>query len=460
MGRSSLTPVRVPRNPTDEAASRNGSPARILIIEDERIVAADLQRLLRKLGYDAYGCAATASRAWALAAETSPDVVLADIRIEGPVDGVDAAFEIRRRQGAAIVFLTAHADDLTVERAKYAEPNGYLVKPISATAVRAAIEMALDRRAREASLQALELALTETTADLVNAFNHLPLGILLEDSDGRVLHINPAFRALFGMAEDRLDVIGSDAASLVERVRSLCQDQETSGAIIDCLQHAQQPIYGDVITLADGRRLEVDCIPVLQGRKPSGRLWAYRDISVSERAREELEQSAARHRQEILVDPLTGLASRRGFFQLSPTYMKLVRCTGEQKRILFFVDVDGLKAINDRYGHAAGDEAICAVAQALRGTFQTSDLVARLGGDEFVVLATMTLRDSETVRERLAVRLAAFSESVAPPYRLEVSVGLAEHSAGESLDALISRADEEMYRDKRAKPTRALPGGA
>jgi CheY-like chemotaxis protein len=102
-----------------------------MVLEDERIVAADLQRMLRGLGYDAYATVATASMALELAGTKPPDVVLADVRIEGPVDGIDAAFMLRQQHGAAIIFLTAHADDPTVARAKRAEPSGYLVKPIS-----------------------------------------------------------------------------------------------------------------------------------------------------------------------------------------------------------------------------------------------------------------------------------------------------------------------------------------
>src|SRR5215472_4815217 len=116
MSRSSAALVRPPREPLDGETSATREAPRVLIIEDERIVAADLQRMLRQLGYDAYACAPSAARALELAAETAPDVVLADVHIEGPVDGIDTAYQLHQSYGCAIIFLTAHADDLTVER--------------------------------------------------------------------------------------------------------------------------------------------------------------------------------------------------------------------------------------------------------------------------------------------------------------------------------------------------------
>ena len=97
MSRTSVAAVPLARRPFG-ADSSEAAP-RVLVVEDERIVAADLQRMLRQLGYDAYAAASTARKALDLAADRPPDVVLADIRIEGPVDGIDAAFD----KGSVIV---------------------------------------------------------------------------------------------------------------------------------------------------------------------------------------------------------------------------------------------------------------------------------------------------------------------------------------------------------------------
>ena len=281
MSRSSVALVRAPREPFGTSDAR--AAPRVLIVEDERIVAADLQRLLRELGYDAYACAASASRALQLAAQNPPELVLADIRIEGPVDGIDTAFELRRLYGAAVIFLTAHADDPTLERAKHVEPCSYLIKPVSAPAVKSAIELALHRREQEAPERAIQQALAQTSADLLSALNHLPLAIQLEDAAGRLVHVNPAFRLLFGIAEDRADLIGSNAATLVRYIQSLCLDRERFRVIENSFRRSPVPLSAEVIALRDGRKLEMGYTPVFQGRQLQGQLWTYRDVTVTKR---------------------------------------------------------------------------------------------------------------------------------------------------------------------------------
>ena len=113
------------------ASARAHEPG-ILIVEDEAIVAHDLQQTLTEQGYDAFAVAASADEALLRAAERCPDLVLMDIRLKGMRDGISAALELRKRFGAPVVYLTAHADDRTIDRAKISEPYGYLLKPVSA----------------------------------------------------------------------------------------------------------------------------------------------------------------------------------------------------------------------------------------------------------------------------------------------------------------------------------------
>src|SRR4051794_32514488 len=107
----------------------NMSAARILIVEDEAVVAKDLQHRLRKLGYDVPVTAATGESAITRAAELHPQLVLMDVRLKGQMDGIEAAAEIRKSADIPVIFLTAYADGNTVERAKITEPFGYILKP-------------------------------------------------------------------------------------------------------------------------------------------------------------------------------------------------------------------------------------------------------------------------------------------------------------------------------------------
>jgi CheY-like chemotaxis protein len=123
-------------------------PLRILIVEDERIVAADLQEVLNGLGYDAYAIASNGAEALTMASGTRPDIALMDIRIGGEFDGIEAAAKLRREFGTAVIFVTALADDATLQRAKNSEPSAYLIKPVSVRALKAAIELTAHRQRR------------------------------------------------------------------------------------------------------------------------------------------------------------------------------------------------------------------------------------------------------------------------------------------------------------------------
>ncbi len=121
-------------------------PARIMIVEDERITAEDIYDILTQLGYTVTALVSTGADAIRHAELTRPDLVMMDIRIRGDMDGVEAAREIRERFDIPVVYLTAHADRETLDRAKLAEPLGYLIKPFQEAELLASIEMALHKQ--------------------------------------------------------------------------------------------------------------------------------------------------------------------------------------------------------------------------------------------------------------------------------------------------------------------------
>lgn len=149
---------------------RRGNRARILVAEDERIVAHDLADSLVELGYAVAAVVASGEALIQKANELRPDLLLADIRLAGAVDGVQAVEAIRQQQDIPVIYLTAHSDEETLRRAKCTEPFGYLVKPFKAAELRCMIETALykhdiENRARE-RLEAL--ALTDELTGLAN----------------------------------------------------------------------------------------------------------------------------------------------------------------------------------------------------------------------------------------------------------------------------------------------------
>lgn len=163
-------------------------------------------------------------------------------------------------------------------------------------------------------------------------------------------------------------------------------------------------------------------------------------------------EERVRHLDELAhQDPLVGVPNRRGFMR--ELEAAIARCSryGESAAMLF-VDIDGLKGINDSFGHQAGDAALIQVATALTGGLRKSDCVARLGGDEFGVLL---VHASESSARETAQRLTAVIEQSETTFDgnelpLSVAVGVAVITNADSADAVIARADQAMYAQKAA----------
>jgi signal transduction histidine kinase len=126
---------------------------RILVVEDERVVARDIEKRLKKLGYVVSASVASGEAAVEKVAELRPDLVLMDIRLKGQMDGIEAAEQIRADSDTPVIYLTAYADDATLQRAKVTEPFGYIVKPFDERDLQVAIEVALRRRLSETAIR-------------------------------------------------------------------------------------------------------------------------------------------------------------------------------------------------------------------------------------------------------------------------------------------------------------------
>jgi diguanylate cyclase (GGDEF)-like protein len=167
----------------------------------------------------------------------------------------------------------------------------------------------------------------------------------------------------------------------------------------------------------------------------------------------ERQQLHAALREMSLVDPLTLLYNRRGLLALARQLFKVA--DRMRRRVShIFVDLDGLKVINDTLGHGVGDQALLETTELLKETFRDSDIIARMGGDEFVVLAMENAgADAELWTARLQENLRARNARSDRRYLLSLSIGIAYYDpdAPRDLDDLLARADRLMYEEKRAK---------
>lgn len=121
----------------------------ILLVEDESIVRKDIEQNLLKLGYNVVAQADNGKKAIELAISKKPDLAILDIQLKGDLTGIDVAETIRKEMNIPIIYLTANADESTVERAKHTEPHGYIIKPFQAVALRTTIEMAIHKHSKE-----------------------------------------------------------------------------------------------------------------------------------------------------------------------------------------------------------------------------------------------------------------------------------------------------------------------
>jgi PAS domain S-box-containing protein len=167
----------------------NRSRRRVLIVEDEQLVAVSLAELLRSLGYDVGDVVATAEEAVDRVRSQPPDIVLMDIVLRGRMDGIEAADRIRTELDLPVVFLTGHADRATLERAKAAQPYGYVVKPFDDREVHTAIEIALYKHTMDSALRQREAWLSAVLQSIGDA-------VIATDAQGRVELMNPVAEAL------------------------------------------------------------------------------------------------------------------------------------------------------------------------------------------------------------------------------------------------------------------------
>jgi diguanylate cyclase (GGDEF)-like protein/PAS domain S-box-containing protein len=262
-------------------------------------------------------------------------------------------------------------------------------------------------------------------------------GVVAIDRHWRVTYCNPVAQEL--VHRPRSELLGRDMRELLPGLESSVFYQNYERAL-----HEQVPVHFEAASHLMAAWFEVHAYPSQEG------LTVYfRDVTERHEHEEKL-------RSLSLLDELTGLYNRRGFLTLAHQHCK----QAERKHrglLLVFLDVDGLKLINDSLGHGAGDQALVAIGDALRQSFRESDVVARLGGDEFAALALETEPEAEPILlNRLWSYLDDFNREHPQGIPLSVSVGTAFFDANNpcSLDDLLDVADRAMYFQKREKAGR------
>ena len=190
----------------------------ILIVEDETIVSADLSMKLERLGYQVAGTASGGREAVDMAVRLKPQLILMDIQLDGPLDGIETAMQIQAVHKVPVIYLTAHSDPATLSRAKLTGPFGYILKPFEDRDLATQIELSLYKHQADQKLH-------EQRRWLHGTLNSIGDGVIATDAQGCVTFLNPVAQDLTGWSQD--EAVGKP----VEQVFSIVN--EHSRAVVD-----------------------------------------------------------------------------------------------------------------------------------------------------------------------------------------------------------------------------------
>ncbi len=278
------------------------SKKRILVVEDEVIVARDIRMQLVELGYEPVGHATRGEQAVSMAQALLPDLVLMDVQLAGTMDGISAAEQIRSRLALPVVFLTAFGGDDTLDRAKQTDPFGYILKPFSERELRTVLEMALYRHQTEARLR-------ESEQRLRTVFESEPECVKVLGPGGELLDMNPA-----GLAMLEADSVAEAVAHGV--LNFVVPEHRAAFAALHqrVMAGARELLEFEVVGRRGTRRwLETHAAPM---RDAAGRvtslLGVTRDVSERKQAAQALRDSNERFRTLVEWTPEANLVHRHG----------------------------------------------------------------------------------------------------------------------------------------------------
>jgi diguanylate cyclase (GGDEF)-like protein/PAS domain S-box-containing protein len=293
----------------------------------------------------------------------------------------------------------------------------------------------------------ISAALIESEAHFRNAFDYAAIGMALVSPDGKWLRVNRSLCDIVGYSEAELlvsdfqaithrDDLGND---LAEVYRMLAGE-----ILISQLEKRYLHRLGHDVWVSSSASLVRDA-----QNHPLHFIFQIQDITERKRAETAIQTLS-------LADELTGLYNRRGFLAFCKQHLNALRRTNKGV-VIVYADLDGLKAINDSFGHKEGDRALVKTAELLKENFRSSDVLGRLGGDEFIMLAAVDPDGGmEKLISRLERKFEGFNALKTCPYNLSISLGVAqlEPDGTQSLEDLMANADAAMYENKRRKKNR------
>jgi PAS domain S-box-containing protein len=260
--------------------------ARIMVVEDEAVISMEIQDRLTKMGHSICGTAASGEEAVSVATAKRPDLILMDVQLRGEVDGVQTAKQIRDLIEIPIIYLTAFADDRTVERAKLTQPFGYLIKPFSEKELYAAIEMALYKNSMEARVRDSERRYATTIRCIADC-------VIVTDTDMKITLMNPAAQSVTGWKQE--EAVGKkldEVCKLVDEKALIAVESPMVKAIQErVVMNLTAPVL--LITKNGGKvPVEDSAAPMINEKgELTGAVMVFRDITWRKEAEEAIKMA-------------------------------------------------------------------------------------------------------------------------------------------------------------------------
>ncbi|AHC15486.1 two-component system response regulator [Salinispira pacifica] len=340
----------------------------LIIIEDDAIIGMDLKRRLNKMGILSVQIFANAQKALQQLRNESCDLVLMDIGLPGEMDGVDAAAIIRQQYHIPVVFVTGFADEKTLNRARLAEPAGFILKPFKEHEIYATITISIYRNRMEGRLRSQQ----EMQGEILN---HIQDGIITVGSDYLIRYTNPKSEKMLAV-----DSYGSEKelGHYSDELKSFCQ--ELTGK-----EEGYTRTWDNyLLNLRQGIRIvdisitKIHLPPEAQREEDRGFLVVLHDKTQLKT----MEAQVAYHESH---DRLTGLLNRSEFQAILEQELENGLEDSRHRSLVFF-DIDQFTLLNEISGHLAGDELLKQISKRLEVYFETSPAISRLGDDEFAVI--------------------------------------------------------------------------
>ncbi len=435
---------------------------RILIVEDEIIIANDIKRALQKFKYEIVDIVKSGETAIQTVESEKPNLVLVDILLEGTLDGIDITNTIQQRYNVPVIYLTAYSDQRTLNEAKLTAPYGYISKPFEDKELYSSIEMALykfqlDQALKDAKLKieklhhiAIELATCESNASIFKTtakalkeiFGISKFAFYKREKDQLVLQTEKPmkiFKPKYNIAEG---IIGK-IFSLDDMC--ICSSQAEIEAI--------EPSWKNIRSAIGYRIGDEDVFVAISSEEMAFSTELADMLTILfnhtiEAVKRMLYENLLK--KKAVIDPLTNVYNRLYYDQSLKYEMKLAKRYDNEIGFIV-IDINNLKKINDEYGHNKGDEALKFVASLLFSQARESDNVIRSGGDEFLLMLPQTGKEVEIVEKRLRKAIIDFNKKSELPFPVDFAIGSAfwNIEMNKSTEEIIEEADKKMFIDKQ-----------